>query len=238
MRCAMRSVRVDANGRRHAGDLRGAPHEHRPAAGCRPPRRPRAAAVRGLGGARRRRPGDGDRRRVLARGAESRPGWGGVAAGGGVWRTPTHPPRRAGGKPPLLERVPYDLFATRWPCPVVPPGAAFLDEEGPLPALRVDDGARKNGRSAAADAHEYSALNLGKLRLARAVSGSFRAADRGSPVALHACPEDIERGFIMKRIAVLAVAASLAVAGFAPAAQAATSSSNDGCAQIWLIPLC
>ena len=45
-------------------------------------------------------------------------------------------------------------------------------------------------------------------------------------------------GFTMKRIAVLAVAASLAVAGFAPAAQAATSGSNDGCVQIWFIPLC
>ena len=43
----------------------------------------------------------------------------------------------------------------------------------------------------------------------------------------------------MKRIAVLAVAASLAVAGFAPAAQAATTgTSSDGCVQVWLIPLC
>jgi hypothetical protein len=44
-------------------------------------------------------------------------------------------------------------------------------------------------------------------------------------------------GFTMKRIAVLAVAASLAVAGFAPAAQAATQKSN-GCATILFIPLC
>jgi hypothetical protein len=43
---------------------------------------------------------------------------------------------------------------------------------------------------------------------------------------------------MMKRIAALAVAASIAVAGFAPAAQAATSHSSDGCVQIWLIPLC
>ena len=67
----------------------------------------------------------------------------------------------------------------------------------------------------------------------------FRVADRGSPAALHARPETLNGGSIMKRIAVLAVAASLAVAGFAPAADAATTSSASGaCGNIWLIPLC
>lgn len=42
----------------------------------------------------------------------------------------------------------------------------------------------------------------------------------------------------MKRIAAISVAAALAVAGFAPAAQAATSSTGSGCATVIFIPLC
>jgi hypothetical protein len=42
----------------------------------------------------------------------------------------------------------------------------------------------------------------------------------------------------MKRIAAISVAAALAVAGFAPAAQAATTTSSSDCAQIIFIPLC
>ena len=43
----------------------------------------------------------------------------------------------------------------------------------------------------------------------------------------------------MKRIAAVSIAAVIAVAGFAPAAQAATFGSGDGCsAKILFIPLC
>lgn len=43
----------------------------------------------------------------------------------------------------------------------------------------------------------------------------------------------------MKRIAAVSIAAALAVAGFAPSAQAATLGWGDGCSgKIFFIPLC
>ena len=61
---------------------------------------------------------------------------------------------------------------------------------------------------------------------------------QGKPAALR--PPDLNSGVqSMKRIAAVSIAAALAVAGFAPAAQAGILSPSEDCAaKIFFIPLC